>query len=246
MRKLATCFGCALLIIATLPAWAGVVIGGTRFVFAEHQKALSLSLRNTSDQPWLVNIRVLNGGDWPGSLPASAGNVPLMVTPPLFSLKSRGENNVRIISTNSNLPKDRESLFTLSVASIPSGRPGPDSVQLAVRSRLKLFWRPDGLKGSPDNAYRQLRWQITPSGLMVSNPTPYYVTVFKLNVDGQAVDNAGVVAPFSDRHTPWCKGKTVCPLRWQSINDYGRVMPVVTLSVSGNANVSTTDKIDRR
>lgn len=220
-----------LLLLMVLPVRAGVVIGGTRFVFGEKQNALPLSLRNTSEFPWLVNIRVLSGGDWPGSPSAATPGAPLMATPPLFTLKPRGENNVRLVRTGGHLPADRESLFTLSVASIPSGRPGPDSVQLAVRSRLKLFWRPAGLKGAPEDAYRQLRWQMTPSGLTVSNPTPYYVTVFNLNTGGQAVDNAGMVAPFSTRHTAWCQGRAACTLRWQSINDYGRVMPVMVTGV---------------
>lgn len=220
-------------------AQAGVVIGGTRFVFGEKSSALNVSLRNNSEMTWLVNSRIFRGGDWAGSAsPVISSAVPLMVTPPLFALKRGGENKLRIIRTEGDLPADRESLFTLSIAAIPSGKPEADSVQVAVRSRLKLFWRPEGLKGSPEDAYRQLRWQNTPSGLSITNPTPFYVTIFGLSTDGTPVDNAGMVAPYATRQTLWCQGRQTCALRWQSINDYGRIMPAVSLRVEGGAPVS--------
>ena len=227
-------FICVLLVFlsaAALPVQAGVIIGGTRFVFGEKQNSLNISLRNNSDSLWLVNTRVLNGGDWPGS-PSAIGTAPFMATPPLFSLGAGRENKIRLVRTGGNLPSDRESLFTLSIATIPAGRPAPDAVQLAVRSRLKLFWRPSGLAGEPQEAYRQLCWQASKGGLVVTNPTPFYVTLFQLTAGGRTQKNAGMVAPFTTRQTGWCPGTLNCIVRWQSINDYGRVMPAVSHTAS--------------
>ena len=224
---------------AVLPVQAGVVIGGTRFVFREQNNALNVSLRNNSEMTWLVNTRITRGGDWPGSAaPVSGETASFIATPPLFALKGGRENKLRIVRTGGDLPADRESLFTLSIAAIPSGKPEADSVQVAVRSRLKLFWRPEGLKGAPEKAYQQLRWQMSSSGLSVTNQTPFYVTVFHLNAGGVSVENAGMVAPFSTRQTSWCRGQQACLLHWQSIDDYGRVMPAVSLRVAGNTPVS--------
>ncbi len=62
-------------------------------------------------------------------------------------------------------------------------------------------------------------------GATVRNPTPYYVTLFFITLTGAPEVNAGVVAPFATRQTDWCRHTVRCTVRWQSINDYGRVMP---------------------
>lgn len=217
-----------------LPAWwaqAGVVIGGTRFIYHASRAALSVPVSNHSDAPWLIDTHILPGGRWPGT--KSEGRiVPFVVTPPLLMLSARQENMLRVVYTGEPLPTDRESLFTLSVAAIPSGKPEANSVQMAFRSALKLIYRPDGLVGDPPQAYQHLVWTLTPGGAMVRNPTPYYVTLFLLHTNGRIRDNAGVVAPFSTRQTRWCRQASRCALRWQSINDDGRVMPpqAVTLT----------------
>ncbi len=69
---------------------------------------------------------------------------------------------MRVVYTGAPLPADRESLFTLSIAAIPSGKPEANRVQMAFRSALKLLYRPDGLAGNPQQAYRHLIWSLTP------------------------------------------------------------------------------------
>lgn len=139
---------------------------------------------------------------------------------------------MRVVYTGAPLPADRESLFTLSIAAIPSGKPEANRVQMAFRSALKLLYRPEGLAGNSQQAYRHLIWSLTPDGATVRNPTPYYVTLFLLRANERAQDNAGVVAPFATRQTDWCRHTVRCTVRWQSINDYGRVMPAQTVDLT--------------
>ncbi|MGS9149438.1 fimbria/pilus periplasmic chaperone, partial [Salmonella enterica subsp. enterica serovar Infantis] len=71
--------------------------------------------------------------------------------------------------TGEPLPRDRESGFYLNVLDIPS-RPeteesetdgGPiNYLQLAVRSRIKLFFRPDTLSQSQADERRQVKWSL--------------------------------------------------------------------------------------
>lgn len=211
---------------------AGVVIGATRVVYGAQQNSVALSLRNNSPFSWLINSKISTGGRWAGTS-SGVAKAPFVITPPLFSLKAGRESTLRIIHTGGKLPQDRESLFTLSIATIPSGQPGDNSVQIAVRSRLKLFYRPAGLKGSAQNAWRKLRWSLAGNQLRVENPTPYYVTLYRLGINGRAIRDAGVVAPFSQRLTRWCQAAQPCMIRWQSINDYGRIMPVQHVSLTG-------------
>lgn len=135
------------------------------------------------------------------------------------------------------MPGNHETVFYLNVLEVPA-KPGPEftgknTMQLALRSRMKLFWRPRGLAGSPDEAGQQLKWKVVPQGkgfgLEMHNPTPYYVTVPKVSVmlDGTKVESeeAVMVAPM-DR--AFCKmsalsralpGKSV--VTYYVVNDFG-------------------------
>ncbi len=230
--------GLLMLMLISSLAQAGVVIGGTRFIYAEKSQGLSVSVFNRSDESWLVNTKITNGGSWPGAESAPAAEVPFIVTPPLFLLNGNHDNKIRIIRTGGEMPQDRETLFTLSIAAIPSGKAVPNSLQMAIRSGLKLFYRPAGLKGNPEQAYTQLKWSRAGNQVIVENPTPFYVTLFQLNAAGKTVDEAGIVAPFARRTAQWCGEATTCQIQWQSINDYGRVMPPVSVTVNGSTAVS--------
>lgn len=210
---------------------AGVIIGATRVVYNEQQKSVAVSLRNNSASAWLINSKVTSGGSWAGSLP-SAKKAPFVITPPLFALKAGRESTVRIMYTGAALPGDRESVFTLSIATIPSAKMQDNSVEVAVRSRLKLFYRPSGLSGSAQDSWQKLRWSKQGHQLWVENPTPFYVTIFNLQLNGQKVSNAGMVAPFSRRQIEGCQQKGKCSVRWQGINDFGRVMPVKQIDLA--------------
>ncbi|MGL4726516.1 MAG: fimbria/pilus periplasmic chaperone [Scandinavium sp.] len=224
---------CLLLLCFTLSSRAGIVIGGTRFIYQEGQPSLGVTLRNTSTRPWLVNTHIYTNGQWAGTIAPMAKQNPLTFSaiPPLFTLRSGGENALRIIQVDPNLPKDRESLFTLSIAAIPSGHSDGNSVQMAVRSGLKLIYRPSGLKGKGEKAWQQLKWTQAGKALQVANPTPYYVTLFNLKINGKIQPDAGVVAPFSQRKVEGCAQSAGCQIQWQTLNDYGKVMPAVTASL---------------
>lgn len=66
-------------------------------------------------------------------------------------------------TASSVLPKDRESVFWFNVLEVP---PKPDAatvanqslLQLAFRTRIKLFYRPEALKGNPSEAPLALKW----------------------------------------------------------------------------------------
>lgn len=215
-----------------LPAQAGVVIGGTRFVYPQAQRAISVTVRNKSSLPYLIGTKIYRGGRWQGAQqPPEAATAWFTATPPLFALQPGRENKIRLFRADAPLPADRETLFTLSIASIPASQRHSDNVQMAVRSSMKFIYRPEGIQGEPALAYRQLRWQLTADGLTVENPSPYYVTLYQLSVNGTRVDNAGVVAPLSQRRTDWCKGAARCQLTWQSLSDEGRILPSIARTV---------------
>lgn len=199
-------------------AQAGVVVGGTRVVYDGSKREAALSVKNPDkDTPYLIQSWVEN---------SDAGNsakAPFIITPPLFRLDAGQENVLRIVRAGGDLPKDRESLYWLNVKSIPSTQKSDaNQLQISVKARMKLIYRPAELKGSADNAYQQLKFSGAGNQLSVSNPTPYFVSFYSLKVAGKEVKEPGMVAPMSQQH--WTvPGTAAGQVSWQAINDYGAI-----------------------
>ncbi|WP_423061472.1 fimbrial biogenesis chaperone [Citrobacter portucalensis] len=197
---------------------AGIVIGGTRVIYNGEKKETSTSIRNQEKSGvYLVQSWVDTG--------VKGSKAPFIVTPPLFRINPDEENMLRIVRTGGTLPEDRESVFWLNVKSIPAtddSVPQNNVLQIVVKSRLKLFYRPAGLKGAQEIAYKNLSVARSGNHLTVSNPTPYYVTLFTLKVDGLEIKEADMVPPKGSVSftLPSASGSTVS---WQAISDYGGI-----------------------
>ena len=72
-----------------------------------------------------------------------------MATPPLFRLEGKQQNTVRLFSNgNVNAPTDRESMYYFNVMAIPpadDAKANNNTIQLAVRHRMRLVYRPKAL-----------------------------------------------------------------------------------------------------
>ncbi len=179
---------------------------------------------NQSPSRYLILSKIVADGD-----PQAA--VPFVATPPVFALNGHKENEIRVMYTSGQLPADRESLFWVTVANIPQAdSQQQNTLQIAVRSRMKLFYRPKGVQGDSQQAYRQLTWRREGKTVTVQNPTPFYVTLLNMQANGQSIAGAGMVAPLSSRSVAWCPAQGGCALQWQTLNDYGRAMPAMHIS----------------
>lgn len=220
-----TCATTALLCFLTLTANAGVTLGGTRVIYQEASASASIILENNDPQPYLIKSQILAASSIPG---AEVIAPPFSLIPPLFLLPGKRQNKIRVIADGNQLAKEKESLFDLVVGVIPSSETTltSNSVQIAIRSHLKLIYRPNSLPGAPQDAYRKLSWRRTQLGVSVKNPTPFYATLFNVRVNGQPVTEPGVVAPFSERELSWCHAVSRCDIRLQSIDDFGEILAV--------------------
>lgn len=204
---------------------AGVVVGGTRFVFPSSADTRTISVTNTSNEPWLINSKISTPTVWAGAN-AFTGSPPVLATPPLFLLPPGATGTIRMVKTDTLMPNDRETLFALSVASIPSGKVEDRSVKVALRSSFKLFWRPASLKGNPEQAWQQVTWRRDPQGVIAENPTPFYINLTQVTANGSPVKDVGVIPPLAQRRFGWCAAQTACTLRWRTLNDLGGLTPV--------------------
>lgn len=211
-------------LILPVTTTAGVVVGGLRFIYPQEAKSLSVSLRNTANEPYLVQSKILpdNAQDSAGLLSSVAKQVkvPFIVTPPLFLIPGKNEHQLRIIATG-NLPQDRESLFWLSVSAIPSVKDASgSSVLIAFRQQVKLIWRPASLIEKQG----KLRWERHQSDVIVRNASAWYITLSGMQINGKT-QVGGVVPPFSRRQQPWCPAAGKCTISWQDMDDMGQKKP---------------------
>lgn len=234
-----------LALLLALPVRAGVVVGSTRVVFPGDDKEVTLRLSNQGERPSLVEAWV-DDGDL-HSTPDNA-HAPFLVTPPLFRMDAGKEQSLRIFTMPHVFAADRESLFWLNVLEIPpkprAAEQGVNFLQFAVRSRLKLFYRPAGLHGEPAAAPARLRWSRAGGGdpagssmLELANPTPYFITLIKLVALAGGRTYTGdtdMVAPFGHLRlalgglSSWPAG--VVRIEFETVNDYGA-------AVSGKAEI---------
>jgi fimbrial chaperone protein len=231
-----TCFRRALglLLIAGLhwPAGAGVTLSGTRVILGEKQREASIPVKNNGTAPYVVQTWIDAG--------EGRNKTPLLVTPPLSRLDPGMENILRIMRVGGSLPTDRESVFWLNVKEIPEKSKEENVLQIAVRTRIKIFYRPSNLPGQPGEARAKLRWVVGPNPtaggavLKVANPSAYHVTFTGLKVDqGKQDINAAMVPPFGEVSYPLNALATPQPIQvsYTTINDYGGETPVERVRV---------------
>lgn len=202
-------------------AHAGIALGATRVVYPANQKQVSLGITNNDDKStFLIQSWVENA--------AGTKDNRFVITPPLFVIKGKRENSLRIIdATNHNLPQDKESLFWVNVKAIPSmnkSQQSQNTLQLAIISRIKMFYRPTGLQMAPEQAAQALRFKKGATTLTLVNPTPYYLTVTSLHA-GSAV-LANTMVPPVGTSTVTLPAGSASDITYQTINDFGALTPV--------------------
>lgn len=219
------------------PAHAGIIVGATRIIYHELDHEASVSIRDADTQPFVVQA-------WADGAAAKDAKAPFFVTPPLSRLDPGKQNVLRIMRAQGALPKDRESMSWLNVKEIPEAVSGKNVLQIAVRTRVKIFYRPDGLSGNPDDAPKQLQWRVSPAAdgkgeiLKVHNPTPYYVTFSEVHAGAGArmenLDKLEYVPPLSDAQATLTQatGKAPVQVNYSTINDFGAFSKPVTVHAS--------------
>lgn len=229
MRKsVIYCLSAAYLSIA-VSAHAGVIISGTRLIYHGENKEASVQVKSGADDkfPYLIQSFVDDKGP-KGDKPETTNKLPFTVTPPLFRLEAGTENTVRVIKTTDNFPADRESVYWLDVKAIPASNPadkGKNVLRFSLKNRIKLFYRPAGLGDPKADSYKGVTFQQNGDTLTVTNPTPWYLTFYRLSVGGHLVDTKfTMVDPHGTYKYPLAKG-SAGKIVWQYINDYGAASP---------------------
>ncbi|BBV18652.1 fimbrial chaperone [Citrobacter portucalensis] len=224
---------------ASFQSSADVVISGTRIVYQQSMKDVIVNMTNRGQNPLLLQIWIDDGR---ANVSPQELKLPFVITPPITRMDPGKGQSVRVTYLNQPLAQDRESLFWFNVLEIPKKSAQKDGesqnqLQLAFRTRIKMFFRPDGLKGTAKEAMKQVKWSQTLQGGKLSvvgrNDSPYNVSisgaVFKIG-DKKYEINTQSIKPFSSETMP-VKGlssTTSGEVEYIAINDYGGTEKIVS------------------
>ncbi|CAI0926894.1 Chaperone protein focC precursor [Serratia quinivorans] len=216
MKKVLSC----ILFAFSVNVFAGIQVDSTRVIYNSGSKSASLSITNDSDDTYMVQTW-LDTGD-ASQMPK---NLPIVVTPPILKLAAKKDAILRFIYSGSGLPQDRESLLWVNVQEIPPTPKQDNVLQVAIRTRIKLFYRPEALKANLQQQAEALKWQRQGSSLVVTNNGPLYVTlgVLTLKSGGKSWKvNADMVKPQDSLKIALPQGaQSANSMSFSYINDYG-------------------------
>lgn len=204
-------------------ALAAFTLNGTRFIYEEGKKSISLEVSNSTDETY-------GGQVWIDNVSHSRDDVFIVPSPPFFKVDAKGKQIVRLMNANPALPKDRESLFWLNVQEVPPKPKSSEGSQLAIamNTQVKLIYRPKVLSEGRKDAEKQLTFIGRDGTVWLKNPTPYYFAVTSVFSGGREVTlskeaqkSLSLLAPYSEVNTgvKSLSGK----LSVEAINDWGGV-----------------------
>lgn len=230
LTKASTLWGvCAAYLFFSFSVHASIVIDGSRVIYNQKEKDVTVRITNEGGLPSVVQSWV-DAGDI--STNPSLIKVPFLLTPPMARVDPAKSQVLRLIYTGEKLPEDRESVFYLNVLDI---RPKPDNaeslstIQLAIRTRIKLFFRPQHLAGDVAKAPAKLKWSVVKSDggwkLKGENSSAFHISMVNIVLaSGQASSSVGegMVAPFEKIEFALTAAPAInTQVKFSSIDDFG-------------------------
>lgn len=208
----------------TESAQAGITLGATRLIFKAPAKETSLSIQNLGPEERLVQSW-LDPED-----PESKTVPPFAISPSLSKLGGNKKQLLRILYYGEGTTTQQESMFWLSIQEIPPKAQSENVLQIALRHKIKVFYRPENLPGSASDAPKKLRWKLHRSGLEIVNPTAFYVSLIKANIwtgSSRKLIKLGMLKPNSTKIFPLDSAtlglNSGAEINFESVNDYGGV-----------------------
>ncbi|BEM51233.1 fimbrial protein StfD (plasmid) [Serratia marcescens] len=224
-------------------AQAAIALDRTRVIFDGGQNSVSLNVSNQNKQlPYLAQ----------GWIEDEKGNKiqsPLTVLPPVQRIEPGKPSQVKIqaLPAAKLLPQDRETVYYFNLREIPPKSSKPNTLQIALQTRIKLFYRPAGIEMDKGGVPPQEQLTLSKQGdkYVVNNPTPYYVTI----VDAASKKDVPGVKGFEPMMVP-PKGNLPLTVSASSVgnspvltyvNDYGG-RPQLSFNCSGTTCTVVPEK----
>lgn len=194
---------------------AAVVMNASRIIM-EGTNEQTVTFNNTSDNPFIVQVE-----------PESSVKPDFVAMPPIFKIKGKGGQTVKIKLLHSDLPRDSESLFYLDFTQIPGVKKsdrGDSRLNIIIRSRLKIIYRPESVKAFSENEAGSVSYNFQKGKLVLSNHSPNVLSIRDVSKGKNILAQQFTLLP-GDSYSAVVKNVSLSgPLSAVMINDFG--MPV--------------------
>lgn len=191
---------------------AAVVMNASRIVMAGTLEK-TIMFDNTSDNPFIVQVESDNK-DKPD----------FVAVPPVFKIKEKGGQTVKVKLLSSELPQNRESLFYLDFTQIPGVRKNEnddDRLNIIIRSRLKVIYRPAAVNAFSSKDENKVSYRLQGGALVISNKSPNILSIRDISNGKRILAEKLTLLPGDD-YSAVLKGDHLSgPLNAVMINDYG-------------------------
>ncbi len=202
---------------------ASIFLSGTRLIVDEAKQEATITVRN-GDSPVLVQSW-LDAGD-----EVNQQELPFAVVPPLSKVNANAQQLLRVMyaGLDDSLPKDRESVYWLNVQEIPQTiETEQNQLQIAVRQRIKVFFRPDGIRGNVSDGPNNLTWEFGKEDgknyLIADNNSAYHVSLGAVvdSDDVEIVSEVPMINPYSKLKIELNNNYKGGDVMYRVINDFG-------------------------
>ncbi|TCW20768.1 fimbria/pilus periplasmic chaperone [Vibrio crassostreae] len=173
-----------LLTLLTSTLWCGQVfaaltLDATRYIYEEGEGFISAMTHNPSKEEYGAQV-------WLDNIVESDTRPSFIATPSFFRIKDESQQVFRILKVSDHMPDDKESIYWMNLQEIPPAREG-SGLSMAIRTKVKLIYRPAGLLEGRGGAERGLSVEYVPGGKNLVNTTPYIFAIGTVFDEG---DNA--------------------------------------------------------
>ncbi|KPD03593.1 fimbrial biogenesis chaperone [Moellerella wisconsensis] len=183
-------------------SYGAIALDRTRVIYNEGEKSVSIGLTNESkDKPYLSQVWLEDDKD-------QKINSPFIITPPVQRIEATSKSQIKIqaIANITALPKDRESVYYVNVREIPPRSTDINVLQIALQTRIKLFYRPKDIGSNERMEENPLAKKVTltksGSNYIVNNPSPYHLTITRVDANDKELTNfeALMISPFTQEN----------------------------------------------
>ncbi|EOI3528826.1 fimbria/pilus periplasmic chaperone [Cronobacter dublinensis] len=165
-------------VVTTQQAFAAIALDRTRVVYNGEEKSISLNISNENKNlPYLAQA-------WIEDAQGNKITGPLTVLPPVQRVEAGAKSQVKVQASaaTATLPQDKETLFYFNLREIPPRSNKPNTLQIALQTRIKLFYRPaaialDKTQAAEGDWVEKVTLTRQGDKLVVNNPTPYFLTI---------------------------------------------------------------------
>lgn len=154
---------------------AAIALDRTRVIFDGDNKSVSLKVTNDNKHlPYLLQSWIENENN-------EKISSPFIILPPLQRIEPAQTSQMKIVSLPdvTKLNQEEESVFYLNVREIPPKSKKNNVMQIALQSRIKLFYRPKAIKVIDNDIIWNSKLSVNKvkDKIVINNFSPYFITI---------------------------------------------------------------------